>query len=127
MNFLGLPHLPRIVVLAFLLNMTPGADTAYVVGRSIAQGRGAGLLSGLRIADGSCIHAFFAAVGLSALFAASSLAFAVVNIAGAAYLAYLGLRTLLTRRRRTIRPRGGVGRNGCEPIRLTLTACTWQQ
>ena len=78
-----------------LLNLTPGQDTLYIVGRSVSQGRRAGLLSVLGIVTGCVIHTFAAALGLSALLATSAHAFAIVKIAGAAYLAYLGLRLLL--------------------------------
>ncbi|RKP49468.1 LysE family translocator [Trinickia fusca] len=91
----GIVHFPLFVAAVFLLNITPGPDTAYIVGRSIAQGRGAGLMSALGISAGCCVHALACAFGLTALLAASAAAFTVIKIAGAIYLIYLGVRLLL--------------------------------
>jgi len=83
----------------FLLNVTPGPDTAYVVGRSLAQGRAAGLVSSFGISAGCCVHVLAAALGLSALLAASTYAFVVIKCVGAIYLAYLGVRMIWATRR----------------------------
>jgi threonine/homoserine/homoserine lactone efflux protein len=72
----------------------PGPAVFYVVGRSIGQGRAAGLVSVLGIHVGTLIHVAAAAVGLSALLASSAAAFAVVKYMGAAYLIYLGIQKL---------------------------------
>jgi threonine/homoserine/homoserine lactone efflux protein len=80
-----------------ILNLTPGQDTFYILGRSMAQGRSAGVASALGIAAGSLVHTLAAALGLSALLAASATGFLVVKIAGAAYLVYLGVRMLFSR------------------------------
>jgi RhtB (resistance to homoserine/threonine) family protein len=80
-----------------LLNITPGPDTAYIVGRSIAQGRRAGVLSALGITLGCTVHSLACAVGLTAILAASPSAFMVIKWLGAAYLVYLGLRLMLSR------------------------------
>jgi threonine/homoserine/homoserine lactone efflux protein len=89
-----------------VLNLTPGPDTLYILGRSIAQGRSAGLASLLGIATGTVVHTFAAALGLSAVLAASASAFLFVKLAGAAYLIYLGLRMLLSRGSKTAIPAG---------------------
>ncbi|MDB5174314.1 MAG: Lysine exporter protein [Phycisphaerales bacterium] len=78
-----------------VLTITPGPDTLYILGRSIAQGRRAGVLSVLGISTGIMVHTTAAALGLSALLASSAAAFSVVRWIGAAYLVYLGLRMLL--------------------------------
>jgi threonine/homoserine/homoserine lactone efflux protein len=91
----GTHNLALFVASGVLLNLTPGQDTLYILGRSIAQGRRAGVLSVLGILSGSCIHTCAAAFGLSAILATSARAFLIVKIAGAAYLAYLGIRLLL--------------------------------
>jgi threonine/homoserine/homoserine lactone efflux protein len=80
-----------------LLNMTPGQDTFYIIGRTLSQGRRAGVASVLGICAGSLGHTLLAATGLSALLAASSSAFLVVKWLGAGYLCYLGIRMLLVR------------------------------
>lgn len=80
-----------------LLNLTPGPDTFYILGRSMAQGRNAGVASALGISAGTLVHTLAAALGLSALIAASATAFLAIKLAGAAYLVYLGVRMLFTR------------------------------
>jgi len=95
---LGTQHLTLFVVSGILLNLTPGQDTFYIVGRSAAQGRRAGMLSVLGIVSGSITHTLAAAFGLSAILATSARAFLVVKFAGACYLAYLGVTLLLDRR-----------------------------
>jgi threonine/homoserine/homoserine lactone efflux protein len=78
----------------FVLAVTPGPGVVYIVARTLAQGRGAGLASVAGVALGNLGNALGAAIGLAALFAVSSIAFAVVKYAGAAYLVFLGLRAL---------------------------------
>ncbi len=81
----------------FLLNVTPGPDTAYVVGRSVQLGWRGGVAAALGIGIGCLVHILAAAIGLSALLAASSAAFALIKLIGAVYLCYIGIRMLLTR------------------------------
>lgn len=95
----GTQHLALFVASGLLLNVTPGQDTLYIVGRSISQGRRAGLLSVLGISCGTLVHTCAAAFGLSAILATSAQAFAVVKFAGAGYLVYLGIRMVLDRSR----------------------------
>jgi threonine/homoserine/homoserine lactone efflux protein len=97
-------HLWLFVVSGFLLNITPGQDTMYIVGRTISQGRRAGLLSVFGISSGSVIHTLAAAFGLSAILATSVMAFSVVKFAGAAYLVYLGVRMLTDRSSQAMEP-----------------------
>jgi threonine/homoserine/homoserine lactone efflux protein len=80
-----------------LLNLTPGPDTFYILGRSLAHGPRAGIASALGICVGSIFHTCAAALGLSAFLATSAWAFSAVKLAGAAYLIFLGLRALLQR------------------------------
>jgi threonine/homoserine/homoserine lactone efflux protein len=84
------------VLSGILLNITPGPDTLYILGRTVAQGRRAGFLSVLGISSGILIHTAAAALGLSAILASSATAFTFLRYAGALYLVYLGLRLLLT-------------------------------
>lgn len=93
----GITHFGFFVLAVFLLNVTPGPDTAYIVGRSVAQGRGAGLMSALGISAGCCVHALACAFGLTALLAASAAAFTVIKLVGAAYLIYLGVRMIIAK------------------------------
>ena len=92
---LDITNLSLFVISVFLLSVTPGPDMAYVVGQSVANGRRAGVISAAGVALGSCTHALFSIVGLTALVAASPVLFSVVKYAGAAYLVYLGSRLIL--------------------------------
>lgn len=66
----------------------------YILGRSIAQGKKAGILSALGISTGSIFHIIFATLGLSIILAKSAMAFLIVKYLGAAYLIYLGIKSL---------------------------------
>ena len=77
------------------LNLTPGPDMLYVAARAAAEGRAAGVASTLGIATGTLVHIALVAFGLTALLAAVPVAYTAVRLAGAAYLVYLGVRTLL--------------------------------
>jgi threonine/homoserine/homoserine lactone efflux protein len=90
----GTQNLALFVISGILLNLTPGQDTFYILGRSIAQGRRAGILSVLGITSGSVVHTLAAAFGLSAILATSASAFLIVKAVGAAYLVYLGVSML---------------------------------
>lgn len=87
----GTHHLALFLGSCLLLALTPGQDSLYIVGRSISQGRRAGLLSVLGICCGLVVHSLAAALGLSAVLATSASAFTAVKLAGAAYLVYLGV------------------------------------
>ncbi len=93
----GIHDFVLFVTTGILLNLTPGPDTLYILGRSIAHGRRAGVASALGISVGSIFHTGAAAVGLSAFLATSAWAFTFVKLAGAAYLIFLGVRALLER------------------------------
>jgi threonine/homoserine/homoserine lactone efflux protein len=82
------------VFASLVLAVTPGPGVLYIVTRTLAQGRAAGLASVAGVALGNLGNALAASLGLAALFALSSLAFAVVKWAGAAYLVWLGVRAL---------------------------------
>lgn len=94
----GIHDFTVFLLTGIVLNLTPGPDTFYILGRSIAQGRGAGVASALGISAGALVHTFAAALGLSAIIAASATAFLAVKLAGAAYLIFLGARMLFSRR-----------------------------
>jgi threonine/homoserine/homoserine lactone efflux protein len=92
-----LTHLPLFILASAVLLLTPGPAVLYIIARSVDQGRRAGLVSVGAIEVGNFVHVIAAILGLSALLLSSSLAFTIVKYLGAAYLVYLGLRTLLTR------------------------------
>ncbi len=78
-----------------MLNLTPGADMLYVAARSTSQGTKAGIVSALGIAAGCLVHIFGAIIGLSALIAQSATAFEIIKYLGAAYLIYLGIKSII--------------------------------
>ena len=92
---------------ALVLLITPGPAVLYIVARSIDEGRRAGLVSMLGVHAGTLVHVAAAAAGLSALLAASAMAFSVVKYLGAAYLIFLGARRLLDRTTSVTSPRPG--------------------
>lgn len=82
---------------ALVLLLIPGPAVLYIVGRSVEQGRIAGLVSDVGIHTATLVHVLAAALGLSALLVSSALAFSIVKYAGAAYLIYLGLKKIFGR------------------------------
>jgi threonine/homoserine/homoserine lactone efflux protein len=94
---LGIHHYWLFIATAIVLVITPGQDTFFILGRSLAGGRAAGISAALGVTAGSLIHTLLAALGLSALLAASPYAFMAVKLAGAAYLFYIGVRSLMSR------------------------------
>lgn len=82
-----------------LLNLTPGNDMIYVASRSTGQGTKAGVISALGIMGGCFVHIIAAVVGLSAVISKSATAFDIIKYLGAVYLIYLGLRSLLSKKR----------------------------
>jgi RhtB (resistance to homoserine/threonine) family protein len=100
----GIHDFGLFLAAGILLNLTPGPDTAYILGRSIAQGREAGIASALGISLGSIFHTCAAALGLSAILATSALAFDAIKLLGGAYLIFLGIKMLLDRRKQLSLP-----------------------
>lgn len=94
----GTQDLLLFVLSGLLLNVTPGPDVLYIVGRSAAQGFRAGVWAAFGIGAGCFVHIGAAALGLSAILATSAMAFTIVKWIGAAYLVYVGVSMLLTRR-----------------------------
>ena len=95
----GIHDFGLFILSGLLLNIAPGPDTAYIVGRSMQLGWRGGVAAALGISTGCLAHVFAAAIGLSALLVASATAFTAVIWAGAAYLCYVGLTMLLSRPR----------------------------
>jgi threonine/homoserine/homoserine lactone efflux protein len=117
---LGIHDLWLFIVSGLLLNVTPGPDAAYIVGRSLQMGWRGGAAAALGISAGCFVHVFGAAVGLSALLAASSVAFMTVKWLGAAYLTYIGITMLLSRQKQPAEETALTGRI------VRLHAVFWQ-
>src|SRR6202158_3527344 len=84
-------------IAALVLAVTPGPGIFYVLARTLAGGRREGILSSLGTFAGGMFHVFAAALGISAILAASAVAFHTVKYAGAAYLVWLGIRMIQSR------------------------------
>jgi threonine/homoserine/homoserine lactone efflux protein len=90
-------NIGAFALFGIVLLLIPGPAVLYIVGRSVEQGRLAGVVSVLGITTGTLVHVVAAVVGLSALVVKSVLAFSIVKYVGAAYLIYIGLRRLFSR------------------------------
>ena len=96
------------VISGIILNITPGPDTFYVLGRSISQGKRAGVLSVLGIENATLIHTIVVAFGLAVLLLfKSALAFNVLKYMGAAYLVYLGCRAVFAKPEKVFTSKNG--------------------
>jgi threonine/homoserine/homoserine lactone efflux protein len=93
------------VALSALLIATPGPDTALIIRNALAAGPRASTLSALGVAVGTLVWVTASAVGVGVLLERSSTAFTILKLAGAAYLCYLGLRSLGSPPRGELRPR----------------------
>ena len=90
----NLDHLGVFIAAGLLLNLTPGPDVLYIVSHALRAGARAGAVAALGITAGCFVHIVAAAVGVSALIAASATAFGLLKWLGAAYLLYMGLSML---------------------------------
>ena len=93
----GIHDLPLFILSGLLLNITPGADSLYILSHSLGRGWRHGALAALGIGAGCGVHILAAALGLSALIAASATAFLLLKLVGAFYLLYLGFTMLRAR------------------------------
>ena len=94
----GIHDLALFVVSGLLLNIMPGPDSLLIMARSSTQGWRAGVAAALGIGTGTMVHVLAAALGLSAILATSATAFTVVKYIGAAYILYMAVGLLRTRR-----------------------------
>lgn len=93
----GIHDFGLFLAAGILLNLTPGPDTAYILGRTVTQGREAGIASALGICVGSIFHTCAAALGLSAILVSSATAFGFIKLLGGAYLIFLGVKMVVDR------------------------------
>jgi threonine/homoserine/homoserine lactone efflux protein len=98
MGDLGILHPGAFVIAGLLLNLTPGPDLLFVAARAGQAGHRAAWVATLGISAGCLVHVSLGALGVAALLAASPRAYAALEIAGAAWLVWLGLQMLLARR-----------------------------
>jgi threonine/homoserine/homoserine lactone efflux protein len=100
--FAATAYIATVVVMA----LTPGPDMVLYLGKTLSQSRQAGLVTFAGAATGLLVHTTLAAVGLSALLAASATAFTVVKIVGALYLLYLAVDAIRRGSAFALRPSG---------------------
>jgi threonine/homoserine/homoserine lactone efflux protein len=94
----GIHDLALFMVSGLLLNILPGPDSLLIMTRSATQGWRAGVAAALGIGAGTIVHVLAAALGMSAILATSATAFTVVKFVGAAYILYMAIGLLRTRR-----------------------------
>ncbi|WP_193165695.1 LysE family translocator [Microbulbifer hainanensis] len=87
----GIENLWLFVLSGLLLNILPGPDSLYIIGRSASQGFKAGSAAALGIGAGTLVHILAAALGLSVVLATSGELFTAIKLVGCAYLLYIGL------------------------------------
>jgi RhtB (resistance to homoserine/threonine) family protein len=87
------------LTVSILINLSPGPDMIYTAARSLSQGIKAGIFSALGIFVGCLFHITAAVFGLSKVIEESVLLFSIIKYAGAAYLVYLGIRSLLSKKK----------------------------
>ncbi|PFM62759.1 homoserine lactone transporter [Bacillus cereus] len=93
----GIINYEVFLLTGILLNLIPGADTMYIVGRSISQGRKAGVYSVFGIITGSLVHTLLVAFGLSIILTKSIVLFNTIKVIGVIYLVYLGIKMILNK------------------------------
>jgi len=90
----NIEHFYWFLSVSLLVNLAPGPDMLYTAARSLSQGIKAGILSALGIFSGCFFHITAAVFGLSTIIRESALLFSIIKYAGAAYLIYLGIKSL---------------------------------
>lgn len=89
--------LPMFIVAVFILMITPGVDMIYILSNALSGGTKAGVASTMGVATGVYIHTICAAFGLTAIFLVSDMAYNILKVVGALYLAYVGIQILLSK------------------------------
>ncbi len=119
----SLVHWTTFLSAALLLNIAPGPDIAFILGRTVRGGRGQGFAAMFGIWTGATGHVLMAALGLSAILATSALAFSIVKWVGAAYLVWLGIRALRSRGGSLVGESGGGTRSLAAVYRQGILVC----
>jgi threonine/homoserine/homoserine lactone efflux protein len=116
----GIHDLALFVAAAVLLAVTPGPDSTLVFAQSLRHGARDGIVAALGVITGCVVHVTAASLGLSAILAASAHAFNAVKWAGAAYLAFIGIRMIVTTWRN-----GPEGAAAARPAALRASSLFW--
>ena len=94
----GVENFSLYLISAILFVLTPGIDTIFILNKSLTKGKKSGFYSSLGICSGILVHTTFAALGLSIILAQSAIAFSLIKYLGAAYLIYIGLKALFSKK-----------------------------
>jgi threonine/homoserine/homoserine lactone efflux protein len=92
-------NLALFMLATITLNLTPGPDMMYVIGRSVSEGKKSGIASAFGIAAGTICHTLAVALGLSSLLLAVPTAYDIIRYIGGAYLVYLGIKMLIKKQK----------------------------
>lgn len=94
----GIENFSLFIISAIIFVLTPGIDTIFILNKSLTKGKKTGFYSSLGICSGILVHTSFAALGLSIILAKSAIAFSLIKYLGAAYLIYIGLKALFSKK-----------------------------
>lgn len=97
----GIINFETFLIASIILTVTPGTDTMYILGKSIAQGKKAGIFSALGSSTGGLIHCLLTTLGLSIILTKSAIAFTLVKYFGAFYLIFLGTKSFVKKNNST--------------------------
>ncbi len=113
------PQVLAFAIVAALMTISPGADTFLVVRNTLRGGRVDGWATVAGICSGLFVHALLSALGVSAILAHSATGFLALKVAGAAYLAWLGIQSLRSAARDTAgaEPAGASGTGRVPAVR----------
>jgi RhtB (resistance to homoserine/threonine) family protein len=93
----GIVNFEVFILAVIALVLVPGSDAMFIIAKSVNKGKREGILTTLGVSTGSLVHTIFAAFGLSVVLAESQMAFNIVKYLGAAYLIFLGAKTVLSK------------------------------
>jgi threonine/homoserine/homoserine lactone efflux protein len=110
----GIENYAAFVAAAVILNLTPGVDFLYVLGKSVTGGTRVGVASALGISGGLVVHTLLVAFGLAAVLTGSAWLFWAIKVVGACYLVVMGIRAFLSRESFMLRSKG----EGQQPSQL---------
>ena len=91
----GIVNFTVFVSSCIILHFAPGADTMYILGKTLSGGKKSGIISVFGISTGVLIHTILVAFGLSAVLSKSILAFNIIKTLGAVYLIYMGIKSIM--------------------------------
>lgn len=91
---IDLSYFSAFLLTSLVILIAPGPDMAFIISRSVGEGRNAGIATALGMQVGVLVHICLAAFGLSAILMTSVWAFQIIKYIGAAYLIYLGIQSL---------------------------------